>query len=314
MAAGDACHSGRGVVVTAAGAATRECVAFGFRLDGLRAPALMPASRPDWPTLHVQRRIGPPGDGTCYLGDAGARLSLPGAGCLELDRAAGTATYLSARALDDDTLVHPLLSPAAAVAARWLGREAFHAGALLGDDGAWALAGTNQAGKSTLLASLALGGRPILTDDLLVVDRDGLAYTGPRCIDLRALDIVGADIEERVRPVRGATRRRLDLPAANVAATLQGWIFLEWGSHVEAEPCPAKARIGRLMAQRRWAAGAIEPSTLLELAARPAWILRRPRGAQHTAAVLDLLDRLVGEAPAAAPSRRSHAPSPLAVA
>jgi hypothetical protein len=100
-----------------------------------------------------------------------------------------------------------------------------------------------------------------------------------------------------------------------VAAPLQGWIFLEWGSRVEAEPCPADARIRRLMAQRRWAAGAIDPSTLLGLAARPAWVLRRPRGAQHTAAVLDLLDSLAGVAPGdGAPAQHSGAASPRAAA
>ena len=299
----------------AAGSAGDQ-LAFGFRLHGVRSPALLRAQRPDWPALHVRRRVGPAGDAPAHLGDRSARLSLGDGDWLELDRAAATATYLTRAALDDDTLIHPRLAPAAALMARWRGREAFHAGALLGADGAWALAGANEAGKSTLLAALALapGGRPVFTDDLLVVDRAGLAYAGPRCIDLRAVGVVGSGIEARVRVVRAATRQRLDLPAVAAAAPLRGWLFLEWGHRVQAEPCPADARIERLMAQRRWATQPPDPHTLLDLAALPAWILRRPRGAQHTGAVLELLTQIAGAAPRDAGAPGTCTASPAAAA
>ena len=289
-------------------------VAFGFRIDGLRAHALLRVRRPEWPALHVRRQIGPAPDEPGQVGEAGARLSFGGGDWLELDRTAATATYRTAAAVDEDTLIHPLLAPAAGLMARWLGREAFHAGALLGEDGAWALAGTNQAGKSTLLAALAMRGGEILTDDLLVLEPAGITYAGPRCIDLRAPDLVGAGVQARVRPVRGGTRQRLDLPAVVAAAPLRGWLFLEWGDRVEAESCPAAARIERLMAQRRWATQPMDSRTLLDLAALPAWILRRPRGAQHIGAVLELLARLVGERLGAAAHHDACAASPPAAA
>ena len=182
--------------------------------------------------------------------------------------------------------MHPLLAPAAGLLARWQGREALHCGAFVAAGGAWGLTGANEAGKSTLLATLALAGTPVLTDDLLVVDAAGIAYAGPRCVDLRELVVVGGDVAARVRSVRAGTRWRLDLVPVGPTAPLRGWFFLDWGDRVEAVPCPARERFARLGEQRRWPMLPADPHTLLELAVLPAWILRRPRGAQHMPAVL----------------------------
>lgn len=308
MAARFTCHAGR-ELVSATLAPSSDQVAFGFRLEGVRSHALARAHRPRWPVLHVRRRVGPTGVRPSHLGPSSARLSLGAGDWLELDRDDATATYLTTEVVDEDTLIHPRLAPAAALMARWLGREAFHAGALIAGGGAWALAGANEAGKSTLLAALAMRGTPVLTDDLLVVDRTGLAYAGPRCIDLRALDVVGGAVEERARSVRADTRQRLDLPPVTTAAALRGWLYLEWGSAVEAEPCSAHARIVRLVAQRRWATQGIDPRLLLDLAALPAWTLRRPRGGQHTDELLELLATLVGTASASAGAHDPGAPA-----
>lgn len=268
-------------------------VAFGFRLHGLPTRSLTPADRPDWPALHVHRQVGDTGAAPGHLDDCSARLALGAGDWLELDRSTRAATYRTAAAVDEDTLIHPRLAPAAAVMARWLGREAFHAGALLTQRGAWAIAGANEAGKSTILASLAVGGTAVLTDDLLVVDRAGVAYAGPRCIDLRAPHVVQGAAADRFRPVRGDTRRRMDLPAVADAAPLRGWVFLEWGPGIEVLPCPADARLSRLLAQRRWALQPVDPRVLLDLTALPAWILRRPRSAAHLPAVVELLRQIV---------------------
>lgn len=281
----------------------RDHVAFGFRLDGVSPRALIADERPDWPVLRVRCRRGPGGSAPAHLGAVGARLGLGGEDWLELDRATRTATYRTAAAIDEDTLVHPRLAPAAALMARWLDREALHAGAFLTAGGAWGVAGANEAGKSTLLGSLAMRGTPVFSDDLLVIDRAGLAYAGPRCLDLRRPEIIGGGVSERVRPVREDTRRRMDLPAVAAVAPLRGWFFLEWGSRVEAVPCPGEARLRGLLAQRRWAVEAIDPRVLLALASLPAWTLRRPRGTEHLAATLALLDDLT----AAAGSRGSEA-------
>ncbi len=162
------------------------------------------------------------------------------------------------------------------------------------------MAGANEAGKSTLLAGLARRGTPILSDDLLVIDRTGQAFAGPRCLDLRRPPLGGDGAAERLRPVRGDTRLRLDLAPVAPAARLRGWFFLEWGSRVEAVRCSAQARLGGLLAQRRWADEAIDPRVLLALASLPAWTLRRPRGAAHLPATLALLDEITGAASEAA--------------
>ena len=288
---------------SASATAAGDHVAFGFRLHGVPAGALIADDRPDWPDLHVTHRLGPAGSAPGHLGESGARLSLGAGEWLELDRGAQTATYRTLQPADEDTLIHPRLAPAAALMARWLDREALHAGAFLAAGGAWGVAGANEAGKSTLLAGLALRGTPVFSDDLLVIDRAGRAYAGPRCIDLRRPEVLGDGVGERLRPVREGTRRRMDLPPVAAAAPLRGWFFLEWGSRVEAVPCRAQARLGGLLAQRRWATKAIDPHVLLALAALPAWTLRRPPGTEHLASTLALLD----EVTAAAGSRAGEA-------
>jgi hypothetical protein len=282
--------------VSAGATAAGDHVAFGFRLHGVPPRALIADERPDWPALHVRCQVGPPSAAPAHAGASSARLGLGGDDWLELDRAMQTAVYRTTDDVDEDTLVHPRLAPAATLMARWLDREALHAGAFLADGGAWGVAGANEAGKSTLLAGLALHGTPVFSDDLLVIDRAGLAYAGPRCLDLRRPEVLGDGVRDRLRPVRNGTRRRMDLPPVAAVARLRGWFFLEWGSRVEALPCRAQARLGGLLAQRRWATKAIDPQVLLALAALPAWTLRRPPGAEHLAATLALLHELTAPA------------------
>jgi len=293
-----------------------EHVAFGFRLHGVPLAALTPIDEPDWPALHVHCRVGPADAApSAHLGDFSARLPLGGGDWLELDRDKRTATYLTSETVDADRLIHPRLAPAAAVMARWLGRDAFHAGAVLAGGGAWAVAGANEAGKSTLLASLAIGGMAVLTDDLLVVDRARIAYAGPRCIDLRRPVLLeDGPQRDRLRPVRDGSRERMDLPVAPAAAPLRGWLFLEWGTRVQAQACPPHARLGRLLKQRRWATEAIDPRVLLDLAALPAWTLARPRGREHMRAVAELLWELTRAATPGAPEPARGAPSHPAAA
>jgi hypothetical protein len=285
---GTASHGASGALVTAGVA---EHAAFGFRIEGMASTALTGATQPDWPRLRVRRRVGPVQHQPAHLSEGHAHVELIDDGWLSLDRGAATATYLSDRDIDPDRLVHPLLSPAAGLMARWLGREAFHCGAFLAAGGAWGLTGANEAGKSTILATMARSGTPVLTDDLLVVDRAGTAYAGPRCIDLRELDVVGGDVAAHVRTVRSGTRQRLALAPVQAAAPLRGWFFLDWGDAVEAQPCSARERFRRLGEQRRWPMLPADPRALLDLASLPAWTLRRPRGAQHMPAVLACLAR-----------------------
>ena len=272
--------------------------AFGFRIVGMQSAALAGVRQPDWPALRIRQTVGPVRPSraaSAHLGDDRGHFPLSGDGWLSVSRPDATATYHSARDIDGDRLVHPLLAPAAGLMARWIGREAFHCGAFVAAGGAWGLTGGNEAGKSTLLARLALAGTPVLTDDLLVVDKRGVAYAGPRCVDLRELDVVGGDVALRVRPVRDGTRQRLALAPVQAHAALRGWFFLEWGDAVEVVPCSARERFARLGKQRRWPMLAADPRALLDLAALPAWILRRPRGERHMAAALDCLLRTAAD-------------------
>jgi hypothetical protein len=172
-------------------------------------------------------------------------------------------------------LVHPYLAPAAGAFAWWSGREAFHAGAFATDDGIWALVGDRGTGKSSTLAGLAQAGYGVVCDDLLVVD-SGMALAGPRCLDLRPPVAERLGVGEFM--VRGREKRwRLALGPVPPARRLAGWIFLEWGDKVSAAPVPGSARLARLARNRSLFIPPRRPVRLLELAALPAWELRRPQ-------------------------------------
>jgi len=111
---------------------------YGFRLEGVEgAGELLVGAPPQWPSLELVRLPAngeaPPLD---EIGPARAELPLQGGGWVELERAERRVTFHLASAPPDGDLVHPYLAPAAAVAARWAGRESFHAGAVLAGDGA----------------------------------------------------------------------------------------------------------------------------------------------------------------------------------
>jgi hypothetical protein len=73
-----------------------------------------------------------------------------------------------------------LLGPVLAFVLRLQGRLSLHAAVFEADGGAVALAGGPEAGKSTLLASLALGGARILSDDLAsLAERAGRIWVHP---------------------------------------------------------------------------------------------------------------------------------------
>ncbi len=134
--------------------------AYGFRLSGVDAATeLLAPVEPDWPELELLAVVDdappPPHD---RVSEDRAELTLRSGGWVELDRDASRATYHLHRRVRDGDLLHPYLAPVAALAARWLGRESFHAGAVIVDGGAWALLGDKEAGKSSTLAHLALTG------------------------------------------------------------------------------------------------------------------------------------------------------------
>jgi hypothetical protein len=251
--------------------------AYGLALLGLedQRQALAPAAA-EWPQLRVCVEPGEPTEHEPSIDHAHAVYGDPTGGYAVIDRISATIKFVSPRSLASDELVHPRLGMAAAVYAHWLGRDAFHAGAFVERGMAWALVGEGNSGKSSLLAALAGVGAPVLTDDTLVVE-EGLCLSGPRCLDLR-VDVPGVlGLSNHVVSVRRGLRRRLPLDQPPGPIPLAGWVFLEWGDELTLNPVPPTERLGRIARQRGWhRRGAGDPQRLLELAALPAWELRRP--------------------------------------
>lgn len=199
-------------------------------------------------------------------------------GRVTVDRRAGVASFRGANGLTSDELVHPRLGMLAAIYAQWLpGRMAFHAGAFISGEGAWAVVGERHDGKSTLMAALALAGVPVLGDDTLVLD--GLrCLSGVRCIDLRPDAVVHLGVRDAVVTVRRGARERLLLDGPPREAPLAGWLFLRWADEPSIRALPTPERITRIASCQGWhRRGATDPAGLLDFASLPAWELSRPR-------------------------------------
>jgi hypothetical protein len=251
--------------------------AYGINIAGIgAAPSMLVDGRPGWPELRLTTAVEDSPAAPEAVTEDHAELLLRAGGRVTLDRGRGVARYSVPRPLSSDELVHPYLSPAAAVVAHWMRRLAFHAGAFAGPGGTWALAGDREAGKSSILAWLALNGHDVVADDVLVL-RNGTAYAGPRSIDLRegAAEHFGAG---KALGVVGTRHRwRLALPPIEPELPFRGWIFLGWGERLEPVRLGASECLKRLMGQLALRIPAADPAYLLELATLPAWELRRPR-------------------------------------
>jgi hypothetical protein len=264
--------------------------AYGLRLEGLEdARDLLVPALPGWPRIVIDRRRGPGESAAEHVSETDAVVRLRGSGGeIRIRREEGSATFELPREVRADELVHPLLAPVGAVMAHWLGRQSFHAGGVVVGDRAWGVIGERGAGKSTTAAALALRGYGLVCDDMLVLE-DGRALAGPRSIDLRreAAEQLGAG---KPLGVVGARERwRLTAGSVGELRPLAGWIFLGWGERVESVPVPAAERLFLLNAHRGLTLPARDPSVLLELAALPAWKLRRPQAWESTADAVDLL-------------------------
>jgi hypothetical protein len=259
------------------GAPALTAAAYGLRFDGFEAGewlAVLGAAA--WPLVHVRTEVGGDlGPRTVELGERFARLRTAVAE-LRLDRDRHSMTVRTERRLPTADLVHPALWPAAAVFARWNGAETLHAGAFLDDHGeAWAMLGAREAGKSSLLAAIALHGRQVLVDDLLVLAA-GQCFAGPRCVDLRAETASALGLDGRTAPVRSTQRRRLPLAPCDAVWPLRGFVHLEWGNELAIETLAPAEHFGLLTAHRRVSGLGADPEQLLELAGLPALRLRRP--------------------------------------
>jgi hypothetical protein len=86
------------------------------------------------------------------------------------------------------------------------------------------------------------------------------------------------------------------VPPCPASSPLGGWIFLDWGPEIVLERLGPVERMSRLAQHRAIAVPWEDPAMLLDLAARPAFVWRRPKG-WHTieAAVDRLLAQIAGE-------------------
>jgi hypothetical protein len=232
---------------------------------------------PDAPVYTVAAAVGRATAPEEEVGEEHARLRLRSGGEIAIDRGERRVLYRVPHPVRPDELVHPYLAPAAAVIARWMGRESMHAGAFAVAGNALGVVGTREAGKSSTLAWLARAGADVLCDDMLIVAGDR-PVAGPRSIDLRADAAQRLGAGEPIGMTGARERWRLRLGPTQPAPVLRGWVFLAWGDGVAVRSLPASERLPRLAAQRALRLPPVRPDALLELTSLPAWELSRPRG------------------------------------
>jgi hypothetical protein len=264
--------------------------AYGFELVGVPGPpSQLVEVEAGWPKLELVRVTAESPDGPSWFGAAQAEIRLVAGDRLRVEREPLRATFTTASPLSDAALVHPYLAPAAAVAAYWLGREAFHAGAVVVDDGVWGVMGEKESGKSSLLAWLALQGYGVFADDSLIVDGD-LAFAAPRSIDLRERPAAALGVGEPMGSIGDRQRWRLTLGEVPRACRLRGWVFLAWSDDLALIPLAPGERL-RQMFNNRMVRGLppVDPTALLELAALPAFEFARPRQWDQLASAADRL-------------------------
>jgi len=274
--------------------------AYGIRLSGLDGAAeLLVEVEPEAPAYEVTSEVGRTEAEAEHVDDGAALLRLRSGGDIRISRAERRVRFRIPHPVRADELVHPYLAPAAAVIARWMGRESMHAGAFTAGGDALGIVGTREAGKSSTLAYLAAQGVDVLCDDMLIVDGDR-PVPGPRSIDLRADAAERLGAGESIGMTGARERWRLRLGPTDGAAVLRGWVFLAWGDRVEARSLPGAERLARLAAERGLRLPPARPEALLELTSLPAWELSRPRDWASLPEAADLLLELASARPTGA--------------
>jgi hypothetical protein len=263
--------------------------AYGLTIRGIDADEMLVTAEPEWPQLRLVLSNEDSPLAEERITDHRADLRLRAGGRLEVDRASAVARFVVPRRMTDAELVHPGLAPAAVVMAHWLDRPCFHAGAFLVGGGVWAIAGGRESGKSSALAWLAVNDHPIVADDILVLDGSGSAYAGPRSIDLRRETAERLGTGEFLGRIGTRTRWRMSVPPIQNELPFRGWFFLEWGDCVDVRRLRASECVTLLLQQRASRVAPLSPGSYLELAALPAWEVRRPRDWSSLEEVLELV-------------------------
>lgn len=266
--------------------------AYGLHLAGLESlDGLLVPAEEDWPETRVAIESGPIEGASEHVDESRGTIVFRDAVAL-LERTPASAVFRFVSSPTLAAVIHPYLAPAAGLFAHWHGRECLHAGGFVHDGVVWGLVADRGGGKSSTLAQLALLGVPVLTDDLMIVD-DGRAFAGPRVIDLREDAASALGVGEALGVLGTRARWRFRIPAVPSSAALGGWVFLEWGTSLEVEALPPRARLEQLGRQRMIRRRPTDPTSLLSLASFPAIVVRRPRSwallPEATRALLDSL-------------------------
>ena len=156
--------------------------AYGLRLEGIEGSRSLSVYQPSLvgETFHIRSEVHePPWRESDIVTDSACGLAAPDRRRNPYRARARPRGLQDGAPAEQLELIHPYLAPVAAVAGYWFDRESFHAGAFVLGDGAWAVIGGREAGKSTLLASLALRGITVLSDDMLILDGD-IPFPGPQ--------------------------------------------------------------------------------------------------------------------------------------
>lgn len=253
--------------------------AYGLHLPTLAGAGDLLVDAPGhWGDWHVEFAAGS-GRPAEFVDDRRARLLCQPSGWVDIDRASSTSTLHLPKRPAAHEIAQPRLGMSAAIAAHWRGSHSFHAGVFLAGGAAWGVLGDKGAGKSSLMATLALMGVPVLADDALVLDGRGQALAGPRCIDLRKQTAAELDAGESIGVVGTRERFRMHLAPVPCEAPLRGFISLGWGKAAFI-PIPPEHRVGALV--RSFALRLPERSeqnhtAFMELLALPMVRFRRPR-------------------------------------
>jgi len=251
--------------------------AYGFRIIGDSVDSALYNPVPqDRPTIRIIRRDLTRDHYEMVNEDGLIEIPLIGGGAAIMERDTGVGILEVPNDLTADELAHPYLAPIASVFADWLDHTVLHAGIVHIAGEAWGVVGAREAGKSTLMAGLAIKGLPIGADDLMVID-DAAVFSGPRTLDLRP----GA--AEYLKEGRGLgvvgmrERWRLDLPDAEPSLPLGGFIFPSWGDTISVTECPLTDRLDTFVNGRSVQVDPMDPHEAMRLARYPAYNFVRPQ-------------------------------------
>lgn len=250
--------------------------AYGLLLSGLVPPSWLVQAPSVWRPWTFRWEVLAPGEPVQRWDAQRALLRLLPSGYVEIDLPSATSTLHVTGEPRPDEMLHPYLGSTAAIVAHWDGRNTFHAGSFVHDDGVWAILGDREHGKSSALAWLAAHGYGVFADDLLITS-GGTALAGPRCLDLRegAAEHFGIGVDIGMTGTR--RRWRVGLPPVPPELPLRGWISLRWSDEVRVRSLATAERFAQLVRNRGVKLTEGEPAGWLDLLRLPMFELSRPR-------------------------------------